>query len=159
MKKGFTLIELLVVVLIIGILAAVAMPQYQKAVFKSRVAGIWPVLKTLYTAQATCKLANGQNCTFAELDIDLPACPRLPDVDDYCVYEDQDTWQNSFERIAGETPDCAVLRYGSPTLLFFFCGDKRYCVDSSNSGMCVKKGIATSEGEYIGNGFDRYDAQ
>ena len=59
MKKGFTLIELLVGVLIIGILSAVALPQYEKAVFKARVATVLPLMRRWYDALAMYKLENG----------------------------------------------------------------------------------------------------
>lgn len=56
--RGFTLIELLVVVLIIGILASVAMPQYTKAVEKSRAAGVIQKVKSLQNAVDMYLLAN-----------------------------------------------------------------------------------------------------
>lgn len=59
MKRAFTLIELLVVVLIIGILAAIAVPQYRVAVLKARCVKAIVHLNALEKAQIAYKLANG----------------------------------------------------------------------------------------------------
>ncbi|WP_428049631.1 type IV pilin protein [Candidatus Avelusimicrobium caledoniensis] len=72
-NKAFTLIELLVVVLIIGILAAVALPQYQKVVEKSRATQALTLLKSVGQAMEAHHLASGEWATsFDELAIDIP---------------------------------------------------------------------------------------
>ena len=59
-NQAFTLIELLVVVLIIGILAAIALPQYQKAVLKSRYVQAKIIANAIATAEEEYFLANGK---------------------------------------------------------------------------------------------------
>jgi len=68
-KKGFTLLELLVVVLIIGILAGIALPQYQMAVTKAKVASILPIMRRWKDALAEYKLQHGYYC-------DNGSCPN-----------------------------------------------------------------------------------
>lgn len=58
-KKGFTLIELMVVVLIIAILAAVALPQYQKSIEKARATDAWTTLKAIEDAVKRYELKKG----------------------------------------------------------------------------------------------------
>lgn len=62
-QKGFTLIELMIVVAIIGILAAIAIPQYQNYVTKSQVTRVVGELGSLRTLVDLC-LTDGKECGF-----------------------------------------------------------------------------------------------
>ena len=72
-KQGFTLIELLVVVLIIGVLAAMALPQYRVAVGMSRASTMYAFMRGVDQAQQAFYMANNRYATtFDSLSVGIP---------------------------------------------------------------------------------------
>ena len=106
-SKAFTLIELLVVVLIIGILAAVAVPQYQKAVWRNRYIQAKTMATSLAKAMEIYYLANGTYTADAyALDIEVTGSP-----DSYCNTEEKRKAASScnYETLWGR---CTLLAEG-----------------------------------------------
>ena len=128
--KGFTLIEVLVVVLIIGILAAIALPQYQKAVIRARFAEIETNLKTLLHAQDLYYLTHSQYPrSLSDLDIQIPSCTCIPGVCTECQF------------LLGQFGGVDMTSTGNEGNLFTIVGK-----DGSNCGVSSKRGEMRASG-------------
>lgn len=80
LKKGFTLVELMVVIVIIGILAALAIPRFLGATNKAKATEFKPVLKQIYTLQEAYKQekdAYGTSAAMIAFDVPTAGNPRF----------------------------------------------------------------------------------
>lgn len=136
-RLGFTLIELLVVVLIIGILASVALPQYQKAVDKSRATEAWNILSTLERAEELKNIEQdtvGKFYNFNELDIELPCTNANPTTICYT---------NMFRYSYFAEPNKITATIGSTGALYLD-GGKKVCLAENSKEEAWCKAILSS---------------
>ena len=112
MKKGFTLIELLVVVLIIGVLSAIALPQYQKAVNRSRGAEALTTLRALADAANLYYLENGtyEGLAYTDTNAAEKLSIAVPQLKNFKYHHDSHgNPSNSFEGFSSATQNGARI--------------------------------------------------
>ena len=138
-RKGFTLIELLVVVLIIGILASVALPQYTKAVEKSRAAEAWSTLKSIMDAEKIKNMEEDTNqvtYSFPDLALSFVDKNGASPTAEYLEGKNFMYWAGGYVSAAQRKP-------GEKYTLMLFHNGRRQCWDGNEKGFCKALGFST----------------
>ena len=165
MKKGFTLIELLVVVLIIGILSAVALPQYTKTVEKSRASEAVTLLGTIANGERIYKMANGSYTdVLDDLDVTVSTTTKnfvfTPTVSSGTLKVQADRANNG-TAVSGTDAYALVLHMDSDgTITRNCCGSEEMCkaVKSGNDWTYEGQCNAASNGSGNVGGSGGYDS-
>ncbi len=136
--RGFTLIELLVVVLIIGILASIAVPQYKLAVHKARLGAYLPTIRALTEAEELFYTVNSRYAYMSEresLDISFPK---------ECKPNPTQTWRlncGNHVTITIFGTNTSIEEQGEPVSLgILYCYDGTYpCGERGNYNLNFRK--------------------
>ncbi len=126
---GFTLIELLIVVLIIGILSAVALPQYQKAVSRTRVMSLLPLIRAINDSQQRYFMANGLYAErFDELDIQMPAGGTVGATENVLRYSNYRCFLHYDEEgLSSHSVYCMPAKSNEPSIEKYYTRDNFIC--------------------------------
>ncbi len=149
-KKGFTLIELLVVVLIIGILASVAIPQYFKVVERSRIAATGVMFSSIASAEEAYLVRQGSYGTdFTKLDQTFSDSAGVPcAAGATCIMKNFTYTIGS--SLVGTVPTLTITatrtatggaglsaRYGAYVLTYKVPGHTTTCTGGANPALCT----------------------